>query len=84
MTYMTDAKIIPFKRPTPKREDKLIKISDEIDNIILGALRDPDMDYKELVALVAHRLGALLKGVEEKKVLWDFCKKVIGKQSGAE
>ena len=49
---------------------QLKEISDRIDGIIIEALADNSVEYKELAALLAHRLGALLSHADEKKKLW--------------
>lgn len=73
----------PSKNSKYSSEIKQLKeISDQIDEIIISALSDQGVDYKELAALVAHRLGALLSHADEKKKLWKVCRNLICDQAG--
>ena len=79
------AKIINF----PSRDSqysseikRLKEISDQIDHIIIDALMDQSIEYKELVGLVSHRLGSLLSHSDEKKKLWKVCQQIICEQGG--
>jgi hypothetical protein len=59
---------------------KLKAISDQLDQILISALED-DVDTHELSGLVAHRLGNLMRNVDEKTKLWMICEKVLKKQA---
>ncbi len=76
-------KIIAFplsKRTHPKVQ-QLKKISDQIDAIVVDAIVDKQIDPHELAGLLAHRLGALLKGFDDKAKTWDVCTQVAKKQA---
>ena len=59
---------------------KLKEISDKLDQILISALEE-DVDTHELSGLVAHRLGNLMRNVDEKSKLWLICEKVLKKQA---
>ena len=59
---------------------KLKQISDELDEVLIKALED-DVDTNELSGLLAHRLGTLMRNVDEKSKLWLVCEKVLKKQA---
>jgi len=82
-------KVIQFRTPESRvpesREDKivaqLLKISDEIDEVITSHIVAGNADPKDLAGLLAHRLGTLMRSIEEKSELWDVCEKVLKKQA---
>ena len=59
---------------------KLKEISDKLDEVLINALED-NVDTHELSGLVAHRLGNLMRNVDEKSKLWMICEKVLKKQA---
>ena len=67
-------KVIQF--PTRNKEDEaisiLLKISDEIDEVILRHIDSGEVDAKDLAGLLAHRLGTLMRSVEEKSKLGTY------------
>lgn len=78
--------VIQFRKPSrPKPPDKdvikLVKISDEFDAIILKHLVSGKVDPIDLAGLLAHRLGTLMRHIEEKSELWDVCEAVVKKQA---
>ena len=77
------AKIIQF--PEQKRLDteaeRLLGIADEIDAIIVNHLKAGDVDPRELAGVLAHRLGTLMRHVDQKTLLWDVCEKVMKSQA---
>lgn len=79
------AKIIEFKTKEVAREElvanKLVKMADEIDEVMMNYLTDPDVDPRELVGVLSHRLGALMSHLEEKDELWHVCQAVMKKQA---
>jgi hypothetical protein len=76
-------KVIPF--PAKEQEDeeimKMLRISDEIDDVILKHLNGGAIDPKDLAGLLAHRLGTLMRSIDEKSKLWDVCQRVLKKQA---
>ncbi|MEY4630560.1 MAG: hypothetical protein RIQ81_680 [Pseudomonadota bacterium] len=59
----------------------LIKISNEIDAIVLRHLEAGDVEPRDLAGLLSHRLGTLIRHLEGKEKLWDVCEKVLKKQA---
>ena len=59
----------------------LKNVSDQLDSVILGALHQ-GMDAHEISGILAHRLGSLMKNIDQKSELWDVCQKVLKKQAG--
>ncbi len=79
------AKVLEFKTLEQRREEtvtyKLVKMADEIDQVLLRHLADDDIDPRELVGVLSHRLGTLMNRLEEKDELWHVCQKVMKKQA---
>jgi hypothetical protein len=59
----------------------LMKISNEIDAIVLRHLEAGDVEPRDLAGLLSHRLGTLIRHLEGKEKLWDVCEKVLKKQA---
>lgn len=78
-------KVIEFKSKEVKREEvvtsKLVQMADEIDAVMMNYLTDPDVDPRELVGVLSHRLGALMSHLEEKDELWHVCQVVLKRQA---
>ena len=78
-------KVLEFKTPEERRAEtvtyKLVKMADEIDQVLMRHLADEDIDPRELVGVLSHRLGSLMNRLEEKDELWYVCQKVMKKQA---
>ncbi len=78
------AKILPF-RPQKDTEtiqaEKLVALADELDAVILRHLEAEDLDPRDLVGVLSHRLGTLMRNLEEKNALWGVCEQVLKKQA---
>ena len=77
-------KVLPFKPVKGRRDrvaEKLVVIADEIDAVILKNLQEDEIDPRDLVGLLSHRLGTLMNHLEEKNELWFVCEKVMKKQA---
>ena len=83
-------KVIPFPSGgKTERRDKevegdalrLMKIADDIDSLILKHLEDGSIDPHDIAGLLAHRLGTLMRHLDEKSKLWDVCERVLKKQA---
>ncbi len=59
---------------------KLKEVSDRLDQVLVDALAD-DVDTHELSGLVAHRLGNLMRNLDEKSKLWVICERVLKQQA---
>jgi len=84
----TSAKVIPL-RPTAKTKldtstVKLLRLADEIDALILRHVEAGDVDPKELAGLLSHRLGTLMKHLENKEALLDVCMDVLRRQAAVD
>ena len=79
------AKVLKFPAGKDVRHSpsviKLKNASDAIDEIIVACLQDHTLDPKEVAGVLAHRLGALIKNMEEKEKLWGIYRKVTEKQA---
>ena len=60
---------------------RLLRIADEIDSIILKHLTEGTIDPRDLAGVLSHRLGTLMRHLEEKEKLLDVCQQVIIKQA---
>lgn len=60
---------------------RLMQISDEIDAIILKHIESGTVDPRDLAGLLAHRLGTLMRHLDQKSKLWDVCEKVLKTQA---
>lgn len=78
-------KVLEFKTLEQRREEtvtyKLVKMADEIDQVLMRHLTDDDIDPRELVGVLSHRLGTLMNRLEEKDELWHVCQKVMKRQA---
>lgn len=76
-------KVIPF--PTVDKSQrtakKLVEIADEIDALVLKNLKDKDIETRDLVGILSHRLGHLISHLEGKSELWGVCEKVLKRQA---
>jgi hypothetical protein len=75
--------VIPFRRKEQPDHTalRLLRIADEVDAVIIKHLRAGDIDPKDLAGLMAHRLGTLMRHIDEKSVLWGVCEKVLKRQA---
>ena len=82
------AKIIPMRPSSKTKLDtstvRMLKIADEIDAVILRHVESGDIDPKELAGLLSHRLGTLMKHIENKDALIDVCVDVLRKQAASD
>lgn len=60
---------------------RLMAVSDEIDAVILKHLDAGDVDPRDLAGLIAHRLGTLMRHLDQKSKLWDVCERVLKAQA---
>ena len=74
----------PSREPQDAEALRLMKIADEIDSVILRHLDQGKVDPEQLVGLLAHRLGTLMRHMEEKNALWGACEKVLKTQAAIE
>lgn len=79
------AKIIEFPKNRAKDAHlhKLKDLSDQMDQVVLAALRE-GVDPHEIAGLLAHRLGTLIRPIDHKSELWTVCEKVLKKQASLE
>lgn len=86
--------IIPFA-PKRKKDDgkqtvdpaqadeaqRLMDIASELDDVILRNLNQGDVDPRDLAGLISHRLGTLIRHLDEKERLWTVCEQVLRSQA---
>lgn len=78
------AKVLTFKpRKTPGdiQADKFVQFANEIDAVMLRYLNQEELDAKDLVGVLAHRLGTFMGHVAGKDDLWGVCEKVMKRQA---
>lgn len=63
---------------------KLMNLANELDAVILHHLGSGDLDPYDVAGVLAHRLGNLMRTVDEKSKLWDVCSKVARQQAALE
>lgn len=76
--------ILTFKSRQKKHDPiaiKLVRAACEIDDVLLKYLKDEQIETQELIGVVAHRLGSLLKHAENKDELWAVCEKILKRQA---
>jgi hypothetical protein len=76
-------RVIPFpsKLERDAEAKKMIQIANELDSVILRHLDVGDVDPRDMAGLIAHRLGTLMRHIDEKSKLWDVCEKVLKAQA---
>ena len=76
-------KVLNFPTRDKKEQEarRLMAIADEIDAVILRHLDGGDVDPRDLAGLIAHRLGTLMRHLDQKGKLWDVCEKVLKAQA---
>lgn len=60
---------------------RLMQVSDEIDAVLLKHISAGTVDPRDLAGLMAHRLGSLMRHIDQKSKLWDVCEKVLKAQA---
>jgi len=78
---LADARKHKKRKAVEKEAEILLRISREIDAVLVRHLKLGDVDPRELAGLLSHRLGTLMRHMESKEVLWDVCEKVLKKQA---
>ena len=61
--------------------DEMKNISDAIDHIIMSSLHEKGIKPNEILGLIAHRMGAILRHCDKKEELWKVCEKILKKQA---
>jgi hypothetical protein len=79
-------RVIPFPVNTQKdaTAKRMMEIANELDAVILRHLDEGHVDPRDLAGLMAHRLGTLMRHIDEKSKLWDVCEKVLKAQAALE
>lgn len=78
------SKIIRFpieKRSSTSEVIRWKNASDRIDESLREGLEQHQLSAEELSGLVAHRLGALLRNLDDRSRIWGVCEKVLRKQA---
>ena len=87
-------KVIQFPTKQPKSKSssrteqavdtealRLMQVSDELDAVILKYVESGAVDPRDLAGLMAHRLGTLMRHLDQKSKLWDVCQRVLKAQA---
>lgn len=70
------------KKSTPDSTSiKLLKVSDEIDALLLHHLQSGEIELRDLAGLLSHRLGTLMSHIDDKKELLPVCMQVLRRQA---
>lgn len=79
------SKVIKFPSRRRERDDpevlKLLGVSQKIDAIVIEALHESGLKPRDVAGVLAHRLGSLMRQLDEKDKLWDVCERVLKKQA---
>ena len=79
------AKVLQFKPRSRLNTQslKLMRFSDEIDEVLRRNLDQGELEMREIVCLLSHRLGSLLSHVDakERDLLWGLCEKILKGQA---
>lgn len=60
---------------------KLLRVSDDIDALIMRHIESGDIDLRDLAGLLSHRLGTMMSHIEDKKDLLPVCLNVLKRQA---
>lgn len=63
---------------------RLLHLAQDIDAVILRYLGDGKVEAKDIAGVISHRLGALVRHLEEREHLVDVCSEVFKKQAAVE
>ena len=78
-------KVLEFKRKEENRQsraaEKMVQIASEIDSIVLNYINDEDLEPRDIVGLLSHRLGTLMNHLDEKDELGFVCERVMKTQA---
>ncbi len=76
-------KVIPFQKKTASDQEalKLIQIADELDRVILRHIEAGTIDARDMAGLLAHRLGTLVRHVNDNAKLLEVCEHVLKSQA---
>ena len=77
------AKIIKF---TPRQNIdpaliKLCDLADDIDAVVKHYIVQDEIEVRDVIGVLAHRLGSLLNVIESKDELWAVCEDVLRRQA---
>ncbi len=76
-------KVINFT-PRQKIKPELIKLcdfADDIDSVVKHYIIQDNIEVRDIIGVLAHRLGTLLNVIESKDELWAVCEDVLRKQA---
>lgn len=79
-------KVIPFEKFHARRYEldeaqKLVNFSTHLDNLIIDTLSENQIEVRDLAGVLAHRLGALIKNLDQKQQLWQVYERLLKKQA---
>ena len=56
-------------------------LADNLDSSIVDCLQSTPVNLHEVAGLLAHRLGSLMRHMDQKSELWSVCEQVLKKQA---
>jgi hypothetical protein len=70
-------------KPLDNETERLIKLSDIVDQLIIENLDQGEVEPHELAGIIAHRLGTLIRhiDVDERKQVLDVCLNILTRQA---
>ena len=74
-------KLLKFPGPENSNLMKLKETSDRIDDLVLNAICENGVDPYEMAGILAHRLGVLIRNLDNNPALLRVCEKVLKKQA---
>ncbi len=80
------AKIINFpeNKVVDLEAEAMLQLARDLDEVITKHLENGSVHYRHVASILAHRLGALIRPVEERSELLDLCERVAARQAGLE
>jgi len=79
-------KVLEFP-PERQKDAELVRLkeaSDQIDQVVLDAIRQKGIAPTEMAGILAHRLGSLIRHLDQNDALLGVCERVIKRQAGSE
>ena len=62
----------------------LVNVADAVDTIVMNAIKNEGLDPRDLAGVLAHRLGTLIRHLENKERLFEVCTDVARGQAAVD
>ena len=73
-------KVLPFPQKLSPVLQSLVDFANSIDHDIHGAVHD-GADLPDIAAVLANRLGEVLRLIKNKEKLWNICQEIAEKRA---